>query len=256
LATTTYPTSTPDVTLRYAGASDVGCRREKNEDAIGFVASDAPERSFLLIVADGVGGSAAGEVASQTAVETIEREVFRDGEPDVPGSALRAAVTAANRAIFQAAEANPLYAGMATTCTAAFIRGAKLNLAHVGDCRAYLAADGRLVQMTQDHSVGAEYVRQGRPLPPEKQNLANVLSRWLGSPDDVNVDVYEDLELAIGATLVLCSDGLTKVVSDDEILHTVSMHLPEGACRRLIELARERGGPDNISVHIACLNRE
>jgi protein phosphatase len=254
--TTNYPTSIPDVALRHASGSDVGCRREKNEDAIGFIASDAPERSVLMIVADGVGGSAAGEVASRTAVDTIERELFRSGEPAAPGPALREALATANRTIFQAAAANPLYAGMATTCTAALIRDGRLFLAHVGDCRAYIAADGRLTQLTYDHSVGAEYERHGRPLPPEKQNLANVLSRWLGAEGDVDIDVYEDLELPLDANLVLCSDGLTKVVTDDEILHTVSMHLPDGACRRLIDLARERGGPDNISVHVARLSRE
>jgi protein phosphatase len=251
----TYPTATSDVVLLHASLSDVGCRREKNEDAMGVTASDAPERSVLMVVADGVGGSAAGEVASRLAVETVEREVFRDGEPADPSAVLGAALRTANKTIYAAAAQNPLHAGMATTCTAVLVRDSRLYLAHVGDCRAYLVGGGRIAQLTQDHSMGAEYDRQGQDLPPEKQNLANVLTRWLGSENEVEVDLHDALQLSLGDTFVLCSDGLTKMVKDDEILHMAAMHLPEGACRRLVDMARERGGPDNITVHVARLSR-
>ena len=137
----------------------------------------------------------------------------------------------------------------------AAIRGVELWLGHVGDCRAYLAADGALSQLTDDHSLAADYQRQGQPLPPEKQSLANVLTRWLGTDLQVAVDVSAPITLQEGHTIVICSDGLTKVVSDEEILHAVSMHLPEKACRRLVDLARERGGPDNITVQVARVSR-
>jgi protein phosphatase len=251
-----YQTSTPEISLIHASLTDPGCRREKNEDAITSLASDGAGRCFLMVVADGVGGTAAGEVASRIAVETVQDEVFRDGEPAEPAIALRDALLTANHAIKAAASENPLHAGMATTCTAAIVRGGELHVAHVGDCRAYLAGGGQLLQITDDHSMGAEYERQGQELPPDKQNLVNVLTRWLGTEDSVDVEVYSGLELAVGDTFVLCSDGLIKVVDDEEIKHTVCMHLPEGACRRLIDLARERGGPDNISVHVARLTRD
>ena len=94
-----------------------------------------------------------------------------------------------------------------------------------------------------------------RALPPEKESLANVLTRWLGHEGDAAVELSELMQFSPGSTLVMCSDGLTKVVNQDEILHAVSMHLPDGACKRLVELARERGGPDNITVQVARLNR-
>ena len=153
------------------------------------------------------------------------------------------------------AASDPMKAGMATTCTVAAIKGETVILGHVGDCRAYMAVKGQMIQLTADHSMATDYQREGKPLPPEKEKLANVLTRWLGHEGDAAVELSELMQFAVGSTLVMCSDGLTKVVTQDEILHAVSMHLPEGACRRLVELARERGGPDNITVQVARMNR-
>lgn len=243
------------VELVRAGLSDTGCRREKNEDRMGYVPAAGPDATHLIIVADGVGGSAAGEVASQLAVDVVSRAFFAEGEPANPAQAMYDAFQEANRTIFAEAAADPLKSGMATTCTAAAVKGETVLLGHVGDCRAYMAVGGQLIQLTADHCMANDYQREGKPLPPEKEKLANVLTRWLGHEGDVAVELSELMQFNAGSTLVMCSDGLTKVVQPDEILHAISMHLPEGACRRLVDLARERGGPDNITVQVARQKR-
>ena len=251
------PPSPPGTGLRliHASLSDIGCRREKNEDAVGIFACDEPPGALLFVVADGVGGNAAGEVASRTAVQTFGERFFAAGVPVDLQAALHQTLQEANQAILADAATNPLRANMATTCTAAVIRGQELVLGHIGDCRAYLAQDGQLFALTEDHSLAGEYRRQGETLPPDKQNLSNVLTRWLGNEAGVDPDITEPVMLAEGATLVLCSDGLTKVVRDPDILRIVSMHLPQRACQLLVERARKEGGPDNITVLVARLNR-
>lgn len=250
-----YQASAPGTELVRAGISDLGCRRTTNEDCMGYIPAAAPDATHLLIVADGVGGSAAGEVASRMAVDTVSRVFFAQGEPANPAQALYDSLQQANEAIFREAATDPMKAGMATTCTVAAIKGETIMLGHVGDCRAYMAVGGQLIQLTADHSMANDYEREGKTLPPEKENLANVLTRWLGHEGDPAAELSELMQFNLGSTLVMCSDGLTKVVNQDEILHAVSMHLPEGACKRLVELARERGGPDNITVQVARLNR-
>jgi serine/threonine protein phosphatase PrpC len=251
------PPSSPGTGLRliHASLSDIGCRREKNEDAVGAFACEDPPGATLFVIADGVGGNAAGEVASRTAVKTFGERFFAAGVPVDLRAALHQTLQEANQAILADAAVNPLRANMATTCTAAVVRGQELVLGHIGDCRAYLAHDGQLFSLTEDHSLGGEYRRQGQPLPPDKQSLSNVLTRWLGNEAGVEPDIGEPVLLAEGATLVLCSDGLTKVVRDPDILRIVSMHLPQRACQLLVERARKEGGPDNITVLVARLNR-
>jgi len=251
----TYPTAIAGLKLQLASLSDLGCRRKKNEDAEG-VAVDEATGTFFLVVADGVGGNAAGEVASQLAVDTY-CEFFGGRDKDAGlGDILRDGMVAANRAVFDQASGDPRHAGMATTCTAAIIRGGELWVGHVGDCRAYLIHGGQLYQLTADHSVAAEYESQGQELPPDKAHLHNVLTRCVGIDAHVQVDVYDPVAFEQDSIVVICSDGLTKVVSSEEILYAVSMHLPGRACRRLVDLARERGGPDNITVQVARYAKE
>jgi PPM family protein phosphatase len=250
-----YQSSAPGVVLARAGISDLGCRRKINEDCMGYIPAGTPDATNLLIVADGVGGSAAGEVASQLAVDTVSRVFFAQGEPANSAQALYDALQQANDAIFREAATDPMKAGMATTCTVAAVKGETIILGHVGDCRAYMAVGGELIQLTADHSMANDYLREGKPLPPEKESLANVLTRWLGHEGDPAAELSELMQFNLGSTLVMCSDGLTKVVQQDEILHAVSMYMPDGACKRLVDLARERGGPDNITVQVARLNR-
>jgi protein phosphatase len=246
-----YPTTDPGLTLTHACISDPGCKREKNEDAAGFFPGPEGTGAYLLIVADGVGGTLAGEVASRLAVDTIGERFFAGGVPERPAHALKDAIQAANQAILSTASQEPRYAGMATTCTAAFIHEGAAILGHIGDCRAYLVEQGDIRRLTHDHSAAAEMARRGEPVPPNRPDLANTLTRWLGTEPIVEIDVHQPVPMPEGATLVLCSDGLLKVVEDDEIVRAVSLHLPGGACRKLVDLARERGGPDNITVHVA-----
>jgi PPM family protein phosphatase len=246
-----YSTTLPELTLVHACVTDPGCKREKNEDAAGFFAGPDGSGAYLMVVADGVGGTLAGEVASHLAVDTIGARIFADGLPARPTHVLKDAITAANEAIRAAASREPRHAGMATTCTAAFLRGQDLVIGHIGDCRAYLIEQGQIRRLTHDHSAAAEMQRRGEYVPPDRPDLANTLTRWLGTEPQVEIDVHQPIVFAAGSTLVLCSDGLVKVVEESEIVRAVSLHLPGGACRKLVDLARERGGPDNITVHVA-----
>lgn len=250
----TNPQTPSGMVLIYEGMTDLGCRRKVNEDSLGYFPPEDPAGSHLLVIADGVGGSAAGEVASETAVETVGQIYRANGEPADPALALQQAMVEANRVVYQKSATDPRLAGMATTCTCAAIQGETVVLGHVGDCRAYMAVGGELIQLTYDHSMANDYAREGLPLPPEMENMANVLTRWLGQEDDVVVEMTDLMEFKSHNTLIMCSDGLTKCVTNDEILHTASMHLPAKACEKLIKLARERGGPDNITVQIARLS--
>jgi len=235
--------------LELASLSDVGCVRQNNEDSLGVFPGDDPAKGTLILVADGMGGAAAGEVASRLAVDTVSERYFH--APDVPPSeALRAALESANSAILSRAASDPRLSGMGTTCTAVVLVGRELWCGHVGDSRAYLAVDGGLRQITRDHTLAAEFERQGG----EGQAPArarNVLTRCLGVRPSVTVDVAEEaVVLPDEAVLVLCSDGLCNLVEDGELLQIVTMHPPDAACRRLVRLAKERGAPDNVTVAI------
>ena len=245
----------PSEVLAVATLSDVGCVRKNNEDSKGVFASADPGRGHLFIVADGMGGAAAGEVASGIAVETVRATYFDPGSGARPGDALRRAIEAANASIHRRAVDDPKLGGMGTTCTAVAVVGRQVWFAHVGDTRAYVAANGNLEQLTRDHSLAAELARSGGE-GGAPARAKNVLTRCLGVKPEVKVDVAEQaVALPDDSVLVMCTDGLTNLVEDGEILHVVSMHLPDGACKRLVTLAKERGGPDNITVIVARLTR-
>lgn len=250
-----YPTAIDGLKLIHGGISDIGSRRTRNEDCIGFYPPQDRSGSFLLVIADGVGGSNAGDVASQLAVRTVGETFFTAGEPAQPAEALLAALQAANDAIAEQAGRDSLQAGMATTCTCAVVRGNTVLIGHLGDCRVYMSVAGNLVQLTHDHSLADEYAAEGRELPPDQAHLANVLTRWLGVDGPVQAEISDVMQFNDEDTLVMCTDGLTKVVGDQEILHAVSMHLPGTACRRLVQLASERGAPDNVSLQVVRLTR-
>ncbi|MBK8167222.1 MAG: serine/threonine-protein phosphatase [bacterium] len=251
----TYPTAVDGLRLIHGGLSDIGRRRTRNEDSIGFFPPADRNGSFLVVVADGVGGSNAGDAASQLAVKTIGDVFFARGEPAHPAVTLHEAMQAANDAIIAQAASDPHQAGMATTCSCVVLRGNTLLIGHLGDCRVYLSSGGNLVQLTHDHSLADEYAADGRELPPDQVHLSNVLTRWLGVEGPAPVEISDVMQMNDEDTLVVCSDGLTKTVTEPEILHTVSMHLPAAACRRLVQLANDRGGPDNISLHVVRLTR-
>ncbi len=251
----TYPTAVDGLKLRHFGLTDVGERRTRNEDSIGFFEPADRSGPYLVMVADGVGGSNAGEVASQLAVETVGRVFFADGDPADEGAALQLAMQTANDTIVGDSATDPDKAGMCTTCTCAAIRGNTIVIGHLGDCSAYMAVDGTLVKLTNDHSLAEEYAQQGRELPPDQAHLTNVLTRWMGAEGPIQADISDPMQFNDENTLIICSDGLTKVVQDDEILRTVSMHLPGTACEKLVQSAKDNGGPDNISVQVVRLTR-
>jgi len=232
--------------------------RKNNEDAFRV----DPEID-LYVLSDGMGGQAHGEVASALAVDTVTchcREakndpdvtLYGDGRPDLceHSNRLLSAVRLANRRIFEAATQNEAQEGMGATIVAAWFDDRRMSLAHVGDSRAYLLRAGSFEQLTADHSLVAEHVRRGTMTPQEAEasQLQNVLVRALGTQDQVDVDIDEQI-LIEGDALLLCSDGLTHMVTDPEIASTLSTYEPaQAAADRLIELANEYGGEDNVTV--------
>jgi serine/threonine protein phosphatase PrpC len=251
--------SIPDTDLALVShyASDVGCVREINQDVAGIFESEDATRGCLLLVADGMGGAAAGEVASREAVDTVSREYFTTGGAEIPAAdALRAAMDEANLAIYRRSTEDIALSGMGTTCTALAIIGRDAHLAHIGDSRAYVVADGKIQQITLDHSLAEEMRRRAggeelaTPVP------SNVLTRCMGVAKNAEIDV-DSLPGALrpGMTFVLCSDGLSNMVSDDEIRQAASREAPDAACATLVQLARDAGGPDNITVLIARVQK-
>jgi protein phosphatase len=228
----------------FAG-SDVGRLRSGNEDSY-FCGQT------VFAVADGLGGHQGGEVASAAAVEPLARldgRSFKDaGEA---AEALAAAIREANEAILDRAAGDPALYGMGTTVTAAVAGDRYLQLAHVGDSRAYLLRGGTLEQLSTDHTVVGELVRRGRLTPqqaavhPER----SILTRAVGLDPRVPVDLPDPLEVQPGDQVLLCSDGLTEAVADGRIAELLST-APDGqaACRSLIDAANDAGGPDNITV--------
>jgi len=243
--------------LRVVGAmlTDIGRVRSTNEDAVAFVApaEGTPEEDvgFLALVADGMGGHAAGEVASALAADVVRRMVYSSSA--APPRALRTAFETANRAILDHSAANPDTRGMGTTCTAILIRGNLLWLAHVGDSRAYLLRDGALQQLSDDQTLHAQLIRDGVMTPEEARTSpgGNFILQALGARDKFEATLFEKgQELRVGDVVLLCSDGLYNLVTDAEIAKVVSASNPQEACRELIDKALAAGGVDNVSVGV------
>jgi protein phosphatase len=235
--------------------TDVGCARETNEDCGRFVSSADPSvasrKGVLMLVADGVGGNSAGEVASRTAADVIGR-VYYDHEGDTQ-LALVDALRAANRAIREAAGADPALAGMGTTCSALAVKGGFAFSANVGDSRVYLVRDGQIYLMTEDDSVVGAMVKNGllTRAQARKHPDKNVIISALGGGPEVSIRTWDaPLPLRLGDSFVVCSDGLYDLVKEDEIKDAVAADAPDAACASLVALARERGGHDNITVGV------
>jgi PPM family protein phosphatase len=225
----------------HGARTDVGRGRSANEDA--YLVDPA---GGLYAVADGVGGHQAGEVASSIAIETL-RAAF------AAGASLDAAVQEANTAVFANAIENTAMRGMGTTLTAVVLTDGHLaTLGHVGDSRAYLLRDGGITQVTDDHSLVGQLVREGRLSSEEAVNhpQRSVIMRAVGLDAEVEVDVYK-IDLRLGDRLVLCSDGLSDMLRDDAIAAVLRRDAdPQGAADALVEQANEAGGNDNITVVI------
>ena len=240
-----------------AGAmlTDVGRVRSSNEDSVAFVIPSsndpAASRGCLLLVADGMGGHAAGEVASALAVEAVRRVYYSLQEP-VPAS-LMIAFETANRAILEHGKNHPDCRGMGTTCTALAIHDGQVWLGHVGDSRAYLLRGGKLTQLSDDQTLHAQMIREGLMTEDESKTRegGNVVLQALGTGADVVPAVWEKgVPLLEGDTLVLCSDGLWNVVDDAAIAEIAARAAPQEACQNLVDAALEAGGYDNVAVGI------
>jgi serine/threonine protein phosphatase PrpC len=245
------------LTVEVAGKSDVGCVRTNNEDNFGY-----DSRFGIFVVCDGMGGQAAGEVASKMAVDILLdyfREAARTGNYHQVGEplqgvspdarALASAIHLANRTIYEAGQQQTSRSGMGSTIVAALIRGNALSVGHVGDSRIYLIRQNAIQQLTQDHSLVMEQVRRGYITreQAERSEMQNIILRALGSEESVEPDV-EDLVVLPGDTLVLSSDGLTRHVHDEEILKIISSSSSlEQSCATLVETAKSNGGDDNIT---------
>lgn len=230
-----------------AGLTDVGCVRRSNEDSLGLF----PEHN-LYIVADGMGGHAAGEVASKMAVELI-KEFFSSTEitEQTEEMKLARAINHANQRIHEAGEKDAALSGMGTTVVTVIARSEEMLIGFVGDSRVYLQQNNKTQQLTQDHSLVNEYVRKGllTPEAAERHPLKHVISRALGTSPAVEVETVRRTP-ASGDILLLCSDGLSNKLTLEEInaILTQTRDNLEKTCSALIEKAKEKGGEDNITA--------
>jgi protein phosphatase len=250
--------------MRSGGVSDVGRVRSNNEDCYRIVAELG-----LFVLSDGMGGEAHGEVASALAVETVVKHCIEGeknpaspvfGETQAGWSTktkrLASAVHLANKKIFDSAAEHPEQSGMGATLTAAWIAEDRLTIAHVGDSRAYILRTGALQQLTSDHSLVAEQVRRGilTAAQAEESEMQSVLLRALGANPQIEVDAEEHL-LFPRDVLLLCSDGLTRMVTEPEIAGTLQSDPdPVKSAEKLVALANERGGSDNVTVIVVTTN--
>jgi len=268
----------PAVIVHVFAHTDVGRTREHNEDAFAVAdltrgnASLGPalqthqvgDRGSLFMVADGMGGAAAGEIASEMAVEIVHQELqeaLSAGEPPSDeqfAAAIKRATASANAHIHTFAVEHPEYRGMGTTATVAGLLGDTLYLAQVGDSRAYLVRDGVARQITKDQSLMQKLIEAGEMTEEEAEQSErrNIILQALGPEANIKVDLTHQ-RVRRGDTLVLCSDGLSGQVRVDQIARVVSSE-PNlaAACQRLIDLANESGGPDNITVVVARFEGE
>lgn len=241
------PHAAPPLAFHYACASDRGRVRPDNEDAVLL-----DPALGLAVVADGMGGYNAGEVAARLCCETVRAALAAD-DPEAlstPRERLQRAIVEANRAVFERALLQPSLRGMATTVVAALLGPHRVTVAHVGDSRLYRLRQGQLVQLTRDHSLVQEHIDAGLLAPEMGRSMdyRNLVTRAVGIGPHVELDVAE-FDLQAGDTLLLCSDGLTDLLTDAELAHLLCQGGPlQGAAQRLVEAANAAGGRDNVSV--------
>lgn len=234
--------------VEHAAISDIGMRRTNNQDAFSIaLANDETQyqwRGHLFVVADGMGAHAAGELASKLTADNIPHLYHKYGDLP-PHDALKKAVEDTNALVYRKGEANTDFHNMGTTCSALLLLPQGVVLAHVGDSRIYRQRGGRVDQLTFDHSLVWELRANGQ------ENIAapkNVITRSLGPNPSIDVDLEGPFPAEVGDTYLLCSDGLTGKVDDDEIACLLKHLPPEEAAQFLVDLANLRGGPDNITV--------
>lgn len=238
-----------------AAVTDIGCEREINEDRYAVV--DAPA-GRAWVVCDGMGGELGGELAAQLAIDAIRRG-FEARDFESADRALSFSVEEANRVIVLRRQ-NPAFSAMGTTVVMVVVKGDEVIIGHVGDSRAYLVRDGQMEQLTMDHTYVQDLVNRGAISQEEALShpQAHVLTKCLGADPMLEVDTRQFWIWRNGSDtrdkLVLCSDGLYSLVTDKEIAAIVSENSPQDSCVQLVELAKQRGGYDNITLAILPLN--
>lgn len=238
-----------------AGRSESGRVRADNQDALALIIPDDPSvrerKGHLAVVADGLGGHAAGQVASATAVRELVAAYYAPTSSARVESALQHAIQAANIRIHALAHREPAYRSMQTTVSCLVLAGAFAYLAHVGDSRIYLLRDGVLTQLTNDHSEAAELIRLrlARPEVLAEHPRRNVLTRTLGSQLMLRPD-FRRLEVRSGDCFLLCTDGLWSEVAEEEIAGALEAETPEQACQTLVDLQLGRASLDNVTVQV------
>lgn len=248
------PTKVPKILL--SGKTDIGIVREENQDALLMYEPTDPavlrNKGALVVLADGMGGLEGGRTASRLAVESFRKAYYEDSSE--PRCAMANAVAQANLAIFQHARAYESGRQMGSTLTALAIVGRRAFVAQVGDSRAYRFRNGSLKLLTRDHSLARELADRGE-FGQTPAFYRNILTRGLGLRDEVLPDVYEIEDLEVGDAFVLSSDGLHSLVDEGEIADCLERHGPslEAACEELVAIAKNRGGPDNITVALALV---
>jgi serine/threonine protein phosphatase PrpC len=245
------------------GETDRGRVRELNEDSLYYPTKQTQgypppnpaklrEKGYLLIVADGIGGSTAGQEASREVVRAL-RSIYYESPNVDPGKNLSAAVGYANDSLYQMRARNPALGSTGSTVVAGVIHENKLHLANVGDSRAYLIRGGKAYQSTKDHTVVQEKTDRNLPVTEQDQS---VITRSMGAAASVPVDLFAPIPLQNGDTVLLCSDGLSDLVSADEIGQVASSNSPQRAARKLIKMANSRGGHDNITAIVAIVGQQ
>jgi PPM family protein phosphatase len=246
--------------IEIANLTDVGCARTENQDYYGYAEPESDEefrrKGRLAVVADGMGGHQGGQVASAIAVESL-RDTYLQDEAEDTETALVAAFSGAQAAILQVAAEHPELTGMGTTCVAAAIRDGRLNYGHVGDSRLYLFRNSTISRLTRDHTYVNRLVDEGTITPEQAETHPdrNILTAALGMNRAVPAEFGEST-LHPSDVLLMCTDGLHGLVSDEEMLATATRRSPRDACRELVELAKARGGFDNITLQVIVVDKD
>jgi len=236
--------------IEVGNLTDIGKKRKHNEDYYGFFRLGDDE--FLAIVADGMGGHASGETASRMAVEIIQEVYAKERAEQNVLDSLKSAFQVANFSILQKSLEQDELNGMGTTATVLVIKEDQTFVGHMGDSRAYLFRDAAVNQLTKDHSMVNRMVEQGLLSKEEAEHhpQRNVIYKALGVNRDADLELIGPLSVYLNDIFLLCSDGLTNLVTDEEMLKIVKKESPQKACEKLIQLANKRGGDDNITIQI------
>lgn len=243
--------------MRYWGLTDPGCVRLQNQDTYRIETLD--KHTVLCVVCDGMGGAKSGDVASALAVETFTQEVMDTYNSDMDGEAveniLREAVSKANFAVFDKGNQFEEFAGMGTTLVAALVQSKRATFVNVGDSRGYYIAQDGIRQITRDHSLVQMMVYRGELTPEQAKTYPgkNFITRAIGTENVVECDI-NSISIKKGNYILLCSDGLSNLLDEQELLYEVAHEgAPDQCCQRLLDIAKRRGAPDNVTSTLVAL---